>query len=895
MLRRLFLVVLAGTLLHHDLAFALSFTPRGPSFTLRIEPQDALLLQALVPGLSSGLRSFDKKSKSGLFRSVSYFSREEIGPAQKPLVVLGLSRLWFEVFPLKLTQMRLAKLSDRQIAQKLGMREEWIYFPVTIAAFAFFSLHGWGSPIANSFLALSVRALIFTGLHRKITSIDADGKFTSWVKPTWKDHVVLQTLNAAIGAAGLWATFFGGLDWVGPILLWANIPSMGLLLGGSGILGLVISVSLHALYNRWAPPFWPRAIASAPVPEEPPQFLSKQEFLHLTVELQRHIAETTEAERFLIGIRSIVRDLTERQWAISLLSPRVRNEVRELHAMSPSQYQEDEFTHCLMSLLDGLVRCESLLHQFSGLSARDVEWLHGRGVRRDPLDQRLFQSWQTLQRQIEMEWSSGSEVPLGNFARRVSRMRSSSGAWLQELAKTDLFLGDLSKVARAIHRIRRHLEQLPGFGLDAIFFFSAENREAWAAVGHPEKNPPLYRYTKMTDPSGDEKAVLAIRLPGDLLYASIALIATLLAAKPWQRDSRRLTKTEFGVFLQEAVLLPAQRHVIQPFSQLPAVAEEVRAVRDFDWDKHHSDADADDAERSAKAHQLLEWREGRNPETQFVETLLTHPLSGEEALQIFYGDHTPLIEALGQELYQALMVSFETAGYRERYSASRRGKALFFDLLTSLLVEPYRNKPVPKGVKERLPLYWEKNHLEVTRFLDREKQIKTVAAYSNYGRDFLEGRISFEQMVESLHEAMIRIIGEPGADVQQAASIARAPRSWRWLGIPSLVWLEEIAHVLVGFGFREGIRQIWIQRKGLYQGSVLVPASGSLRGLLSGLAGPAISILAGGILLSGGSVLSFIGALTWLRVLADLAWLPFHPNHELRPVMRKALWMAKAA
>jgi hypothetical protein len=110
----------------------------------------------------------------------------------------------------------------------------------------------------------------------------------------------------------------------------------------------------------------------------------------------------------------------------------------------------------------------------------------------------------------------------------------------------------------------------------------------------------------------------------------------------------------------------------------------------------------------------------------------------------------------------------------------------------------------------------------------------------------------------------------------QSALMQLLPRAWRWIGIPSLVWLEELTHLVVSHGRGSGTEFVR-QLSGLFDGQV---QTSGRRPLWTAAAGPAVSLATGALLLN--SDWWVVGALTLARVAADLLLYFNNPQHELR-------------
>jgi len=126
-------------------------------------------------------------------------------------------------------------------------------------------------------------------------------------------------------------------------------------------------------------------------------------------------------------------------------------------------------------------------------------------------------------------------------------------------------------------------------------------------------------------------------------------------------------------------------------------------------------------------------------------------------------------------------------------------------------------------------------------------------------------------------------------------SIYLLPKPLKPLGLVSLGWVEESAHILANYGLREGLKEIWRQRSGLYDGRVTLEMRVDRRYLWSLAAGPLASAAAALVLAKFASVagldhmtgifLSIVSAATALRLLADFTLLFFRPDHELKPFL----------
>lgn len=139
----------------------------------------------------------------------------------------------------------------------------------------------------------------------------------------------------------------------------------------------------------------------------------------------------------------------------------------------------------------------------------------------------------------------------------------------------------------------------------------------------------------------------------------------------------------------------------------------------------------------------------------------------------------------------------------------------------------------------------------------------------------------------------------------KSESLWRLPGVWKLLGIPTFVWLEELAHLVEAYGWAGAWRELKSgQWRGVLAGSVNIGGARPGRELSARLMGPLVSLFAGWTLLSAGItspaggwavMATLLGAATLARLAADLLLLPVSPQHELRPVLKAFQVIARAA
>ena len=138
------------------------------------------------------------------------------------------------------------------------------------------------------------------------------------------------------------------------------------------------------------------------------------------------------------------------------------------------------------------------------------------------------------------------------------------------------------------------------------------------------------------------------------------------------------------------------------------------------------------------------------------------------------------------------------------------------------------------------------------------------------------------------------------SDIARSEIVSRLPWHLKWLGVLSLTWLEEAAHLLAAYGLKEGWRQIRLQATGLYSGMVDISRappdrSTPQRVFWANISGPLVSFLAGLALIGLGLLITphsqempfeliplIIGSLTLFRVGTDVTLAFGTSDHELR-------------
>lgn len=643
----------------------------------------------------------------------------------------------------------------------------------------------------------------------------------------------------------------------------------------------------------------PNSLAFFSLPRQPAEALRRELIDTLTsFETSLRFSDPDEVRGVRIT-REHLKALSPSQWEAMSLSPRVQFYgpylVRHVAKGDAFIGIKAYYRHFKLAL----DRARILLELLEGVSDQDRHWMASELPHKDPMEQSIYHGLQKLLEDamdpdLTQDARARHERELGIFVNEIVPRRQSAPALAGFLADyKPLNRHTLMKQEPFTSLLTRWLEAAKLTDRDIILVRPGDPLP-WLAIGETREIPPSSRVVFLRDGQGSTRRLVVVTAdPRRRLDLFVSLVGALSVAEQAEWIEKAY-QTAFGRLLVEGTQPRLELALLTELLGSPdgeKIAELARAQVEI--------ANPDFLIRGVSASLVLNSLSALQGLYKQSDALVGRLLASSDGTQqerdsisflkpLASGHFEKLSETLGVTAYNLLRDSVNEIG---AFPTDLLERDILFDSLVPMILS-WTEITNDQRFLDRFADFREFALKAVVNLVtlpgdDLQDPVKRKAIYrkgvdavSTVGDRYLSGVIERGEMIAMLDDW---VNGEEGRF--ESASVHRLPRALKWLGIPSLVWLEESVHLLSDFGWRAGLRQIWVQRLGLYQGEVR-GRRGSPRPMLSAFAGPLVSSTVGLTLLPVGGVWTLVGSLTLFRTAVDIFLAFTQKHHELHPAFR---------